>query len=555
MMCARAVQHVDGLDSSTPAAQAGGHNLIEKHFRGNQIPTARCARPPRKARNHGGPDGAARHGYAPLFSPLVSGDDDMRVFSAGLGTETNTFAPMPTSLASFRDRDYYPAGTHPDTVTFAGAPLYVARQRGKALGWELFEGVVTSAQPGGITTRSAYETLRDELLADLRRALPVDMVLLGLHGAMVADGYDDCEGDVLRRVREIVGPGVTVGAELDPHAHLTPAMVEHADVLVLFKEYPHTDIRERAQELVTLCVQAREGRIAPKAALVDCEMIVPMHTTREPARSFVRRIQEMEGKNGILSISVAQGFATGDVPEMGTKVLVYADGDAGRAQQVARRLADELIAMREQLMVPYRSIDEALDEARAFEGGPVVLADRPDNPGSGAPGDSTFMLARMLERGVRNAALGPLWDPVAVRIAFDAEPGATLMMRLGGKVGPLSGDPVDVSCTVKALKKNLVMTGLSGAPAPMGDCALVEAQGIEIVLTSVRNQAINTDLFSQLGCDLASKKIVVVKSAQHFHASFSQVARHVIYVGGRGVATPDWKTLPYRKIRRPKWPL
>lgn len=479
----------------------------------------------------------------------------MRVFSGGLGTETNTFAPMPTSLASFRDRDYYPAGTHPDSVTFAGAPLYVARQCGKALGWELCEGMVTSAQPGGITTRAAYETLRDELLADLQRAMPVDIVLLGLHGAMVAEGYDDCEGDILARVRALVGPSVTIGAELDPHAHLTPTMVEQADVLVLFKEYPHTDIRERAEELVTLCVQTHEGNITPKAALVDCDMIVPMHTSRDPARAFVRRIQALEGHDGILSISVAQGFATGDVPEMGTKVLVYADGDQNTASRLARQLADELIGVREQLMVPYRSIDDALDEALAFDGGPVVLADRPDNPGSGAPGDSTFILHRLIERGIQNVALGPLWDPIAVRIAFDAGVGAKLDLRLGGKVGPLSGDPVDAACTIKTLHRDLIMTGLSGAPASMGDCALIETQGIEIVLSSVRNQAINVDLFAQLDCDLPSKKIIVVKSAQHFYASFSNVARHVIYVGGRGVATPDWKTLPYKKIRMPKWPL
>jgi len=206
-------------------------------------------------------------------------------------------------------------------------------------------------------------------------------------------------------------------------------------------------------------------------------------------------------------------------------------------------------------MVPYRSVDEALDEALAFDGGPVVLADRPDNPGSGAPGDATFVLRRLLERGITNAALGPMWDPVAARIAFDAGVGAELDLRIGGKVGPLSGDPVDLRCKVLAVQAEMVMTGLSGAPAPMGDCVLVQAQGIQIVLTSVRNQAINIDLFTQLGCDLAAKKIIVVKSAQHFHASFSHVARHIIYVGGKGVATPDWKTLTYRNIRLPKWPL
>ena len=479
----------------------------------------------------------------------------MKVFSAGLGTETNTFAPMPTSLAAFQERDYYPAGTHPDSVTFAGAPLYVARLQGREAGWTLVEGLVASAQPGGNTTRAAYETLRDQILSDLRAALPVDMVLLGLHGAMVADGYDDCEGDILQRVRALVGPDVIVGAELDPHAHLTPLMVEQATVLVLFKEYPHTDIRERAEDLLALCLDAHARRTRPVAALVDCQMIVPMHTTREPARGFVSRIKALEGRNGILSISAAQGFATGDVPEMGTKVLVYADGDAAAAQTLARTLADELIGMREQLMVPYRSVDEALDEALAFDGGPVVLADRPDNPGSGAPGDATFVLRRMLERGIANAALGPMWDPVAARIAFDAGVGAELALRIGGKVGPLSGDPVDLRCTVLAVQAEMVMTGLSGAPAPMGDCVLVEAQGIQIVLTSVRNQAINMDLFTQLECYLAAKKIIVVKSAQHFHASFSKVARHIIYVGGKGVATPDWKTLTYRNIRLPKWPL
>lgn len=479
----------------------------------------------------------------------------MKVFSAALGTETNTFSPMPTGIDAFQAHEYFPAGQYPDRPTFYGAPLAVARRRGAQLGWELHEGLVASAPPSGLTTRSAYEALRDELLADLRRALPVDMVLLGLHGAMVADGYEDCEGDILSRVRDMVGPDAIIGAELDLHAHLSPTMVEKADVLVLFKEYPHTDIVERAEELVELCWAKYEKRADPVAALVDCEMIVPMHTTRDPGQSFVRRLKSLEGKDSILSVSVAHGFATGDVPDMGTKVLVYSDGKPEAAQRLARQLADELIAMREQLLVPYRSIDQALDEALAFDGGPVVLADRPDNPGSGAPGDSTFMLRRMLERGIRNAALGPLWDPGAVRIAFDAKPGATLAMRLGGKIGPLSGDPVDVVCTVKAIKPDLVMTGLTGAPARMGNCALVDAQGIEIVLATGRNQALDTDLFTQLGCDLAAKKIVVVKSAQHFHASYSKIARHIIYVGGKGVASPEWKTLPYKRIVRPKWPL
>lgn len=479
----------------------------------------------------------------------------MRVFFAAIGTETNTFSPLPTSLASFKDRDYYPAGTHPGKPTFLSAPLHILRERCAKRGWALSEGMIAAAQPSGITTREAYETLRDELLADLTKAMPVEMVVLGMHGAMVADGYDDCEGDVLERMRAIVGPKVVVGAELDLHAHLSPLMVAQANVLVLYKEYPHTDILARAEELVDLCIATYEKKITPVAALVDCHMITPIHTTREPGASVVKRLQSFEGQNGILSVSVAHGFATGDVPEMGTKVLVYSDADQVGAQTLARQLADELIAMRESLRVPYRTIDEALDEALNSPVGPVVLADRADNPGSGAVGDATFMLQRCLERKIENAAIGPFWDPVAARIAFDAGIGANLMMRLGGKIGPLSGQPVDVLCTVKALKREMSMTSLSGGQTPLGDCALVEAAGIEIVLTSNRNQAMNIDLFTQLGCNIAQKKIVIVKSAQHFYASFSTIAQKVIYVGGKGVATPDWKTLTYNKIRRPKWPL
>ncbi|HMO48729.1 MAG TPA: M81 family metallopeptidase [Rubrivivax sp.] len=479
----------------------------------------------------------------------------MRVFSATLATETNTFAPMPTGLAAFRERGCWKAGEHPDHMSFFAGPLWAARLRGKPLGWTLIEGMVAGAQPGGTTTRAAYEALRDELLADLRAALPVDMVLLGLHGAMVADGYDDCEGDLLQRVRAIVGPKVVVGAELDPHNHLSTAMVDNADLLVAFKEYPHTDILERALELVDLCRATAEGRVRPVASVADTGGLLIMHTSREPARGFVDRLLALEGRDGILSISVSHGFPWGDVPDMGTKLLVYSDGDAARGAALARRLAGELISLRYALDVPQPGIDASLDEALAFGGGPVVLADGADNPGGGAPGDSTFILKRLLERGIGNACVGPLWDPVAVRIAFEAGAGARLNLRVGGKIGPLSGDPLDLAVTVQALQPDMFMTGLSNTPTALGDCALVEAAGVQIVLISVRNQAMGTDLFTKLGVDLGAQKIIVLKSSQHFQASFSKVAKKVIYTAAPGAVTADLKTLPYRKIKRPKWPI
>jgi microcystin degradation protein MlrC len=372
---------------------------------------------------------------------------------------------------------------------------------------------------------------------------------------MVADGYEDCEGDLLARVRGIVGRGVVVGAELDPHCHLSDAMVANADILVAYKEYPHTDIRERALELVDFCAAQAEGRISPVAAMVDCEMAVTIRTPQEPARSYIDRLSALEGKDGILSISVVHGFPWGDVPDMGTKLLVYADGDARAAQALARRLADELIGLRERLTPVYPDADQAIDQALARGAAPVVIADAADNPGGGGAGDSTFMLRRLRERGIGNVAVGPLWDPVAVRIAFSAGVGARLPLRIGGKIGPLSGAPLDLVCTVKSLVPGMIMTGLSGSPAAVGNAALVEADGIEIVLITVRAQALHTDVFTQLGCRLEEKALIVVKSAQHFHAAFSQVARHIVYADAPGSVALDLRALPYRRVRRPKWPM
>jgi microcystin degradation protein MlrC len=402
--------------------------------------------------------------------------------------------------------------------------------------------------------RATPTRLRDELLAVVQAAMPLDMVLLGLHGAMVADGYDDCEGDILTRVRRIVGPEAKLGATLDPHSHLTPEMVATADVLVLFKEYPHSDVLARAEEMVELIAAAQAGRIRPVPALVDCHMVVPIHTTREPGRSLVARMQAME-RDGALSVSVAQGFATGDVPGMGTKVLVYTDGDAAAASRLAQDLAVTVIGLREQLLARYVSVADALDRVVAASTGPIVLADRADNPGSGAAGDSTSILRAMLDRGIGDAAIGPIWDPGAGAVALEAGIGARLSLRIGGKTGPLSGDPVDLDCTVSAIVRDMATTGKAGTSVPLGDAVMVRAGTLDIVLITRRTQAFNTGLFTGLGCDPARKKLVVVKSAQHFYDSYAVIAREVIYVGAPGSASAEWASLPYRKIQQPKWPI
>jgi len=479
----------------------------------------------------------------------------MRLFAASLSTETNTFSPIPTGIDSFKARGYYKAGEHPDVMLQYSGPLWAARQRAKTHGWTVIEGAVAGAVPAGLTTRYAYETLRDEILDDLKNAGPVDVVLLGLHGAMVADGYDDCEGDLIANVRKIVGPTVVIGAELDPHCHMTPLMYETADVLVCFKEYPHTDILERGYDLVDLCTDKAQGKTQPKIGVYDCDMISIMHTSRDPMRSFVDRLFELEKTPGILSVSVVHGFPWGDVPGMGSKVIVYTDNDPALAYQLAQELGKEIIGFREALQTPSPTTEQALDIVANNGLYPAVLADSADNAGGGAGSDSTFVLSTFLERQIRDAVIGPIWDPGVVALCMDAGEGAVLPLRIGGKISPASGQPVDVVAVVKALKHDACMTGLANTSVLLGDVAVVEAEGITLVITSRRNQAIGCDLFTQFGIDLLQCKYIVVKSSQHFYADYSKVAAQVLYLNTPGSLTFDLSSLPYKKLIYPKWPL
>jgi len=477
----------------------------------------------------------------------------MRIFTATLGTETNTFSPIPTGLDLFKSTLWYEAGEHPDRPTLFTGPLIAAREKARERNWTVIEGLCTFATPAGPTVRKVYEGLRDRILDQLRAALPVDMVVLGMHGAMVADGYDDCEGDLLERVRAIVGPGVVIGGELDPHCHITDRMLSNADALVCFKEYPHTDSLDRARELVDLCADAALGKTKPVMAAFDCRMMGTFHTSRQPMRGFVDRMKALEGKDGILSVSAGHGFQWADVADVGTKMLVVADGDHAAAAALAERLGRELYAMRDKGTEVYLGIDEALDRVLAIDGGPVVLADGADNAGGGAPSDSTFLLAALLGRGIGRAALGPLWDPVAVSFCHEAGVGARLKLRIGGKIGPTSGHPLDVEAEVIGLGRDVKQT-FAGSQVGLGDAAAIRVGGIDIVLNSLRTQGFGPDLFTNLGIALADKKVVVVKSSQHFHAGFAPLAKEILYVAAPGTLGNDPREFLYTRMQRPKWP-
>jgi microcystin degradation protein MlrC len=473
----------------------------------------------------------------------------MRVFTATLGTETNTFSPLPTGLENFSETLLWPPGSHPQFPTEATAPLWAARERRDRDGWQLIEGTCAFAQPAGITARITYETLRDRILQELEAAGPVDIVAFGLHGAMIAHGYPDVEADLMQRARAVVGPKAVIGALLDPHCHLTAAKLAAADVLVCFKEYPHIDYVERGRELLVLLERTARGGILPVMEMFDCRMLAGFITTEEPVRSLVQRMRDEEGKGPILSVSLVHGFASADTPDTGVRMLVVADRDREAARALAGELGRDLYRHRSAFVRPRISLDECLRQALAVTARPVVVAETSDNCGGGDAGDSAAVLRWLLAEGVRDACIGPLWDPIAAGFCFEGGEGALLFLRIGGKCGPQSGAPLDVHARVLRLASDGFQS-YHGARIALGATALVEIDGVQVVLCSQRQQALGTDLFTNLGVDLAAQRLIVVKSAQQFRPAFEPLAGAIRYLRHR-----EGGERRYQYIPRPIWPL
>jgi microcystin degradation protein MlrC len=350
---------------------------------------------------------------------------------------------------------------------------------------------------------------------------------------------------------------VPVGVELDLHCNIGEGTMRDATALVLFKEYPHVDVSDRADDLFNVMEGAIEGRTRPVMATWDCRMIGVFHTTRQPMRGFVDKLMAMEGKDGVLSLSVAHGFPWSDIKEMSSRIIAVTDGDKAKAEKLARELGQEFFAMREATQPPYVTLEAAMARVSSHNlPKPMVLADVSDNAGGGAASDSTFVLKTLLDGKVKDAAIAMFWDPGAVKLAFEVGEGAELDIRLGGKLGPQSGPPVDARARVLKLEKDVFIQfgGARKGTNPIGDVAALQIEGVTVIVNTKRSQCHSLDCFTKLGIDPSTKKVVVVKSMQHFHAAYAPIASEVVYVAAPGALVPDWSLLPYTKADKTQWP-
>lgn len=476
----------------------------------------------------------------------------MKVFVAGIVTETNTFSPLPTGAANFAIAQ----SLEEEVGAGLGGTGEIAR-RCVAHGDELVFGLLAYAEPAGITVKAVYESLRDDILRQLSEHPDTDIVLLLLHGAMVAEGYDDCEADLTSRCRELAGPETVIGVELDLHAHVDERLLVGADIIKSYKEYPHVDIVDVALELYEACRDAAKGTTRPVMALADCRMVGLFSTMQSPVLEFVEELKAAESEDSVIAVSCIHGFPWGDVPHAGARLLVVTDNNPALAESLAMRLANRLFELRQAAQLPTVPMEEAMEQALVSTLRPVVVADQSDNPGGGAPSDSTFVLRWLLDRKVRKAGIAFIYDPEVVKTAIAAGTGARLNVRVGGKTSPASGDPVDLAVQVIAIKESYMheFPQSSGKVVRVlsGDTVALESEGIYLIVNSSRCQCFAPSAFSDFGIE--GLDIYIPKSTNHFLAGFGPVAGTVIMMAAPGAIVPLVKQIPFRRLcTQSMWP-
>jgi microcystin degradation protein MlrC len=484
----------------------------------------------------------------------------VRFFVAMVSHETNTFSPIRTDRRQFEARDLRYGGEILEAYRGTGTCLGGMIDAADARGVTLVPSLAAAAAPAGRVAKEFYAEARDRLVADLRAAGPLDGVLLDLHGAMVVEGLDDGEGDLLQAVRATVG-AVPIAVTLDFHANVTAAMVQSATLLHGYKTYPHVDMDARGGEAVARLADVAAGRARPTAAFRQPPMLPPIAgqlTTRGPMRRLYERADAMEARRGVLSISIFAGFPLADVADAGLSIYVVTDGDQALADELADELAAAAWALRREFLHRALPVTDAVARALALDGRPVVLADIADNTGGGAAGDTTAILRELLRVGARGATVACLWDPAAVRACLEAGVGATLTVEVGGKVDPRHGAPLTVSGRVRTLSdgrfvhRGPMFRGLEGR---LGPTAVLDVDDVKIILISHRWQTLDPEMIRFTGIDPMAEKILVVKSSIHYRAAFEPIARAILEVDAPGLSSSDLGRFTFTRVRRPIFPL
>ena len=488
----------------------------------------------------------------------------MRLLIARVSHETNTFSPVPTPVARFcPDGETLLTGQaaidfYQGTTSCLGRYLAIAEE----LGAEVVLPVAAAAPPSGPVDDDAFD-LFCGLITDALRARTFDAIMLDLHGAMVTRQFEDAEGELLRRVRA-VAPNTKLSVSLDMHANIFDGMVSRADVIAGYRTYPHVDHLPTAERAGRTLVRVLRGEVNPVIAWGNAPMlphVMAQGSYRSPNKELQAMAAAMETSGEALVASVFTGFPHADVSQAGLSAVVVTDGDAAAAQRLVTRLLDAAWAERQAFTFQTEPLEESVTRAKGLDG-PVVMLDHCDNSASGGTMDTTTVLAEIIRQGLEDVVFFGIYDPDAVRAAMRAGVGASVELKIGGRMAmpsiPGTNEPLLVRGTVRTLSAGYFVSDSPmrrGLKVSMGPMAVLDTGNVEIVLISRHNEPSDLGLFKVVGIDPAKKRYVAIKSRVHWRADLGALAKHVVECNGFGVCTSDYGILNFERIRRPIFPL
>lgn len=492
----------------------------------------------------------------------------MKFVIALIRHETNTFSPVATELSDFRRGTGSNGPAYGDHArqscegTNSAAAAYL--DFAKRVGAEVSFAVCANAVPSGVVKRAAFESLCDSVLESVRQGC--DAVLLDLHGAMVAEGYPDAEGELLRRIRDILPESVPIGVALDFHANFSEELIRHATVIAGYCTYPHVDVYETGERVARSVLAKLNGEAAPSLIWKRLPMLTHMlkqTPLQQPMKDIMDRAMKAEALGEIMNASIFGGFPLSDIPYAGLSIVIVAD--KARLSS-ARLLLDELTNMawerREQFVFPTEPIRTSLAQAKSLQDGPIILVDHGDNCGAGGTTDVMAVLEAVIEEGLEDVVAGPFCDPLTVDQLFNAGVGATLTVDLGGKTDMpalnMKGKPLRLTGKVEILTDgNYVVTGpmYTGMKLSLGRTAVFKVGSILIFVSERPQEPYDAGVFTHAGVDPSNCKYILLKSRQHFRAGFETFAKHIVLISGPGVCSSDYGSFPFQHLSRPIYPL
>lgn len=477
----------------------------------------------------------------------------MRIAIAGINHETNTYCLEQTVAQDFHqsrgERIFKSLGTQ----TSIGGALETCSD----LGIEVLPLLVAQAQPSGLIELATYAGFKNEILNGIEHQLPIDGVFLDLHGAGVVEGIQDLEGDLVLAIRNLVGPNTPITATFDLHGNISAEMCENLDGIFACHQYPHIDLHLRAREAIELIIQMTNEGVRPVSHVERLPMLMPTTTTFTGiGKERLAIMLAAEEKAGVIDVSWFHGFPYADSAYVGVNIVVTTTGDRAQAANIAKGLAIDLWAVREDLRAQSLSAEEALAAAQSSDARPVVINETSDNCGAGAPGDGTHLLKAMLNANLERACFGFIVDPAVAEQASAAGVGATIQIQLGGKYDDFHGQPLHLNAYVKSLHdgKLRMRAMFKGMPLHLGKMARLVVNGVDIIVASRRSQTFDIAPFQALGIDVTEYDIVALKSSNHFRAGFAGIAEAIVTADTPGLSTHKIEIFPRQYATSPMWP-